>query len=122
MIYCKHLFEPIYSVNYYFVVCKKQQDFVNIVKRHYNIEIEQHETAEARCAMTQIGNSTMAFVWVRDFKSYSYLGHELIYVLTFLFDKIDTKVTFDNSEPLAYLFRYLYDVFLDKKSWKKYSK
>ena len=122
MIYCKHLFEPIYTVNYYFVVCKKQQDFVNVIKRHYDIEIPQSEGAEARCSMTQIGNSTMAFIWVKDFRSYPKLGHELIHVLTFLFDRIDTNINFDNSEPIAYLFQYLFKVFIDKKKWKKFIK
>ena len=118
MITVKWLFEPIYKTNYYFIVCPHQGDFVKTIKRDYNIELEQSENVSARTAMIRQGNSTIVFVWVKNNKSFSELGHELIHVITFLFDGIDSRITFDNSEPVAYLFQYLYEQFMDKRGWK----
>lgn len=116
---CKWFYEPIYKTNYYFIVCKSQQDFLDRVKKDYGAEIEFSEGCYAKTALLQMGDmKNVLVVWVKSFRSYSQFAHELIHVISDLSDRIDTDLTFDNSEPMAYLGEYLFNQFLDKKGWK----
>jgi len=120
MIYYKWFYEPIYKINYYFVVCKKQEGFTSTVKKHYGTDIDHIDGAYGKSGLLiSDEGKAISFVWVRTRTSYAHFAHELIHILINLFDHINHPLNPNNDEPVAYLAEYLTDQFIDKNGWKK---
>lgn len=123
MIYYKWFYESIYKMNYYYVACNNQKDFIKTIKKHYGVDIEYHDGGYAKfTAITTKENKVVSAIWVKSRTAHEYFAHELIHSLIYLFTYINHPFTAENDEPIAYLAEYLTSQFIDKKDWKVFPK
>ena len=122
MISYKWFYEPIYKMNYYFVVCQNQNDFLNIIGKHYGItDIPFVEGAYGKSVAITSNGKVILCTWVKSKNSIAEFVHELIHTLIGLFETIDHPLKANNDEPIAYLAEYLTKQFLSKKDWKVFT-
>ena len=122
MISYKWFYEPIYKMNYYYVVCKSQNDFLKTIEKHYGInDIPFVDGAYGKSVALTSNGKVILCVWVKNKKAIAEFTHELIHTLIGLFETIEHPLKANNDEPIAYLAEYLTNQFLSKKDWKVFT-
>ncbi len=102
----KHIYDPIFRVNYYYFLTKSEGEFIKGINKQFNKNfcIPTEETKSGGFMVFVKKNTDICCFWA---KSQSELAHEIIHCIAYTLIEKGIKLTDDTDEIYAYYMEYL---------------
>ena len=111
-----HIFDPSLFQNYFIIVTSSQKEFLKIVKKELNLDLEYDESCDGHFYYIKSkikGEITpIALLWCKN--KIATIVHECCHAVWWSLCRKGFKITQDNDEPLTYHLEFLIKAIFDK--------
>lgn len=101
----KHIFDPIYRQNYWYICTPTHAEFRKIVLKA-GIKIEEKHNTDGGMYVYEQTKGQVIVLWTKN-KTADLLAHEIMHAVSYCLRRKGLPLTDDSEEAYCYLFQYL---------------
>lgn len=101
-----HIFDPVFKINYYYFGCKKEEDFLKILKIKFKIDKAQHDSDGGFNVFEQHGQE-VCFIWARN-NDLEVIVHEICHAVHYVLETRGIQLSEKTDEIYCYLSQFLF--------------
>jgi hypothetical protein len=107
-----HVYDPIFRQNYYVVICKKEKEFRQIIKKQAGMDIPAKDYSDGRFIVMERKGIQIGIIWSSD-KKYN-LIHECLHATAWCLTHKGMELKFESEETFCYYQAFLLMTILEK--------
>lgn len=103
-----HVWDAMFTTNYYYVIAPSFAKYLEIVKRRFNVNLpnKEHEPEGNTTSCFREGSGYLTFIWTRD-HSVDTIAHECFHAISGDFEQKGVKLSNESNELYAYAIQFL---------------
>lgn len=102
----KHIYDPIFRQNYYYITSKTHKEYCRIVEKEAGFKDEPREGIEGHCSVFESNDNQIVVIWTKE-KRPDLVAHEVLHGIGYTLMHKGLNLTHETEEAYCYLMQFL---------------